>query len=370
MLENERRLKLIETMKQFNKDQKEEVLFFGNEIENQDIISTGINKIDNFLGGGIKRGTHTIIWGGISNGKTTLALQTIANAQKQGLICAYLNSDKVIDNERFDMLGVNRKELIRANCTKNAEQMLTIIKQLCKDKVADLIVVDSINALSPKAEQENKEGKDRDLTEKNIAELARLLSEFCRKVNPDIFKAKCGMIWIGQVRIGGIGKCFTKATLSCGEALKHYAYQIIFMRHGQNADAPMKQFKQYYIDPDEKLHFETVKEPVGHDCVFRMDKSNAKESVAEYKEEHFPFIGTQGFVDFIKEDNEPEIRIDPSMTIEQQEIIKQKLQEKGFIRFDGIMDSCTLIDNPEKETSVVESKQEEEPKKKRGRPKK
>ena len=383
---NERKKRLLETMKSLNKTFKEETLFFGNEIENKEKISTGIKKIDKFLGGGIKRGTHTIFWGGIANGKTTLALQTIANAQKQGYICAYLNTEKPIDNERFDMLGVNRRELIRANCAKNAEQTLTIVKKLCDAKVVDLVVVDSVNALSPKAEQETKQGKERGLEEKNIAELARLLSEFCRKVNPSVYNASCAMIWIGQLRIGGIGTFYTRATLSCGEALKFYAYNIVYLRNGQSSDAPVKKFKEFFVDPDGKIRYVTKKEKIGFDSVFRMDRSNSGDSVREGEESHFAFIGEKGFVDKIEDVEDIPIKIDAENE-EQKDKIMKYLVDKG------IKKACKKLVNDDKAlkklaedylaedepkaiihanpNAVAKFTRSEEPKKKkRGRPRK
>jgi protein RecA len=400
MLENERLKLLKETMKQFNKDQKEEILFFGDEIENQEVISTGIPSIDTYLGGGVKRATHTIFWGDFSTGKTSLALQIIANAQKEDKICAYINLEKPVDNERFDILGVNRAELIRADCTKNAEQALTIIKQLCKAKVIDLIVIDSIQALSPKAENENK-GKARELDEKTMAELARTMSEFCRRVNADIYRAKVGVIWIGQLRTN-IGSFYSGAILSGGNALKFYAYQIVFMRKGQNSDAPVKKFKDYWIDPEDKLRFETVLEPIGFDAVFRMDKNNSSKAVREKTESHFPFLDNKGFVNEFKIDEEPKVRIDKTATSEQREIITKKLIEKGILKdnpfillhadnriIDDVMDiaknpgqnhleispiECEkIITHPFNIDESVEIKSidvTKEPKKQRGRPKK
>ena len=344
---NERKKHLLETMKGFNKNQKSEILFFGNEIENQKIISTGIKPIDSFLGGGIKRATHTIIWGGISTGKTSFALQTIAQAQRDGLICCYINLEKPVDNERFDMLGVNRSELIRADCTKNAEQALTIIKTLCREKVIDLIVVDSVNALSPKAEQESKKGVERGLDDKTIAELARLLSEFCRRVNPDIYNAKCGMLWIGQLRIGGIGSFYTRAVLSCGEALKFYAYQIIFTRKGQTSDAPMNSFKRYILNKDQKLSYKTEKKSVGFDSVLKLTKTNSCNSVKELEEIHLPFIGTKGYVnEFIPEPCEIEI----SGTEEEKEIITKMLVDKGILS-----EITTTIIDPEAKINNIDT---------------
>jgi protein RecA len=362
-MENERKKKLLETMKQFNKDQKEEVLFFGNEIENQEVISTGIQAIDDYLGGGIKRGTHTIFWGDYSTGKTSLALQTIGNAQKNGHLCAYINLEKPVDNERFVAMGVNLSELIRADCTKNAEQALTIIKTLCEEKVIDLIVIDSIQSLSPKAENENK-GKERELDEKTIAELARTMSEFCRRVNADIYKARAGIIWIGQLRTN-IGSFFSGAILSGGNAIKFYAYQIIFMRKGQSADAPCKKFKNYYLDPDDKLRFETVSESIGHDGVFRMDKTNSSKSAREKTEKHFAFLSDRGFVSDYCAEESAEIRIDPESN---QEKIKEILIEKGIIS--PASSEIAIEEKIDNKNESVDAPLITDTSKKRGRPKK
>ena len=375
-MQNERRNKLISTMKQFNKDQKEEVLFFGNEIEDQEVISTGIKSIDKFLGGGVKKGTHTILWGSFSAGKTSLALQIIGNAQKEGKICAYINLEKPVDNERFIAMGVDLKELVRSDCTKNAEQALTVIKKLCQAKVVDLIVVDSIQALSPKAENENKK-KERQLDEKTIGELARTMSEFCRRVNPDIYRAKAGIVWIGQIRLN-IGSFFAGATLTGGEAIKFYAYQIIFMRRGQSSDAPCKKFKNYWLDPDGKLHYTTVNEAIGFDAVLKMDKNNSAKAVKEKTEKHFPFIYEKGFVDTHDANQNIKIRVDPEAPEPEQEKIKEMMIEKAILK-----ESCEKIAQKyeerdldqtlKEEYSEIENKISEEAlksKKKRGRPKK
>lgn len=362
---NERRKLLEQRMKKFNKDQKEEILFFGDEIEDQEVISTGIKSIDNYLGGGIKRGTHTIFWGNFSCGKTSLALQIIGNAQREGKICAYINLEKPVDKERFIAMGVNLKELVRADCTKNAEQALSIIQVLCRDKVVDLIVLDSIQALSPKAENENK-GKERELDEKTMGELARTMSEFCRRVNADIYRAKAGIIWIGQIRLN-IGPIFQGVTLTGGEAIKFYAYQIIYMRKGQSSDAPVRKYKNYFLDPDDKLHYQTIKEPIGHDCVFRMDKSNAKDSVKEKVEQHFAFIGEQGFVDEVRDSEEIPIKIEG--TKEQQTKIKELLKMKDR---KILMDNGGSLQFIETRGTIIPNKNEipPQPKRKRGRPKK
>lgn len=381
---NERQKKLLETMKKFNKGQKDTVLDFAKNTEDLEVIPTGIKRIDEFLGGGSKRGTYCIYWGGYSVGKTTLALQQIANAQKDGKICCYINLEKPIDQKRFKQFDVNLEELVLANHTRNAEQALSIIRTLCKDKVVDLIVIDSLNAMSPKAELESKGGKERDLEEKNIAELARTMSEFCRKVNPDIYRAKTSVIVIGQTRIGGIGTFFTRATLSGGEAIKFYAYNIVFMRKGQKSDSPASKFKEYYIDPDKKVRYRTVNEHIGFDVVLRMDKTNSSKSFKENEDIHIPFIYTEGFVDEVKESDDIPIKID-AKNDEEKEKIEEYLKEKGLMYKNestgkiippqgGTGEIKVKIDKIKKgKPSICDETLEEAPvnkKKRRGRPRK
>lgn len=329
-MNNERRQKLMESLKSFNKSQKDKILDFAINTKDLEVISTGIKRVDDFLGGGTKRGTFTILWGGFSVGKTTLALQQIAHAQKQGMIVCYINLEKPIDQSRFEQFGIKLDELVLANHTKNAEQALTIIRKLCKDKVVDLIVLDSLNAMAPKGELESKGGKERDLEEKNIAELARVMSEFCRKVNPDIYRAKASVVIIGQIRIGGIGTFFTRATLSGGEAIKFYAYNMVFMRKGQKADSPVKKFKEYFICPDQKIRYSTVKDAVGFDVCMRMNKTNSASSARENEEIHLPFIFDKGFVSSIEESDDISVRIDSTLTeIQRKEIEKYLIQNKS-----------------------------------------
>ena len=388
MIDNERKKKLLETMKSFNKGEKEDILWFGDEVEDQEVISTGIEKLDNFFGGGIKRGTHTILWGGYSVGKTSLALQVIANAQKEGNICAYINLEKPVDKERFIAMGVDLSTLVRSDCTKNAEQALKVIQKLCKAKVVDLIIVDSIQSLTPKAENENK-GKERELYEKTMGELARTMSEFCRRVNPDIYRAKAGIIWIGQIRIN-IGSFFTGATLTGGEAIKFYAYQIGFMRRGQKTDAPVSKYKEYFCDPDGKIRYQTKKELIGFDSVIKMDKNNSSKAFKEKTEIHTPFLYKNGFVNEVIESEEIPITIDPEASEEERKKIENYLVEKGLLRRERVpifndeipKEPEKSVDNHlkekplefqeevKKQTKKLKQKIEKPKKKKRGRPKK
>lgn len=392
MDKSERRKKLESTMKDFNKKQKNSILDFGTSHEEMDVIPTGIKLIDDFTGGGSKRGTFSIIYGGYSVGKSTLVLQQIANAQKEGKICCYIDLEHTFDKARATELGVNIPDLVIAEKCKSAEEALEIIRALCKEKVVDYFAVDSIQAMSPLNEQENK-GKERQLVEKEIAELARTLSKFFRVVAPDVFNAKASVVMIGQIRIHGIGTFFTRAGLTGGEALKHWANQMIFIRQGQGADAPVNQFKRYFLDPDKKLRYKTEKKKIGFDSVLKLEKTKSSKSQPEGSDIHVPFVFAKGFVDEVEN---KEVEIEISGTDEEKEIIKKQLTEKGILEdmekgiyrsteeppkailsaHDPLKGGYTPHPIDEKGQIIPpkggsgETKKEEPKKKKRGRPKK
>ena len=360
-------------MKSFNKGQKEEILSFGNEAQEKEVIPTGVKAFDDFVGGGTKRGTFTVIYGGEKVGKSTLVLQAIANAQKEEKLCCYIDLEHTFDKERAISLGVNLEELVLAEKCANAEQALEIIRTLCKQKVIDLIVVDSIQAMSPKNEQENK-GKERELASKEIAELARTLSKFFRVVSPDVFNAQASVIMIGQIRIAGIGSFYTHADLSGGEALKHWAFTRVFVRRGQRSDAPVQKFKEYLIDPEGKIRYSTKKEAIGFDVVMKLEKTKSSHSVKEGSEVHLPFIYEKGFVDTVEESEDMSIKIDSEANEEEKKKIKKYLIEKQMIHSPHplLVEGYTPKKAITQEGTIIPPKggTGETPKRKRGRPKK
>lgn len=378
MENNERRKKLFETMKKFNKDHKSEVFSLGSDIKNLEVIPSGVKVVDDFLGGGFKCGANTIVWGAYSSGKTALCLQTIANAQKLGKLVCYVNTEKPIERSRFEFCGVNLDEMIYIEAPENAEKALEAMRTLCREKVIDLFIIDSTNGLCPKSVQEEKAGKERSLEKKNVASLALTLSNFYNIVNSYIFKSKASVVWIGQARTQGIGTFFTRMGLSGGNAQEFYAYQIIYVRRGQNSDAPTKSVKRYFLCKEDKLHYKTEKITSGFDTVFRIDKTNSSKSGLEKSEIHVPYLYDEGFVDEIKEEEEIPIIIEgEGMTPERKEIAKQMLIEKGIITTlpsinnssDGSIPQKPITEK--KEDSSKNAQTEVKPKKKkRGRPKK
>ncbi|RLF56991.1 MAG: hypothetical protein DRN27_08655 [Thermoplasmata archaeon] len=401
-MDNERRKKLNDTLKKFNKKQKCEIFTMGNEIKTLDVISTGISVIDDFIGGGFKCGAHSGIWGVYSVGKTALMLMTIANAQRNGKLVCYVNTEKPIDRERFLFFGVNLDELVYIEAPHNAEHALEAMRTLCKDKVIDLFIVDSTDGLSPKSVQETSKGQERGLDKNNVASLPKTLSNFYNVVNSFVFKAKASVLWIGQARTKGIGSFFVHLGRSGGNAQDFYSYMTLAMRRGQNSDAPVQKFKEYFIDPDGKVRFATVKETIGFDVVIKLEKSNASKSAKEKSEIHIPYLYSDGFVNKVVDSDDVPVKID-AKNDEEKEIIKQFLIEKkpedaqklGLIETEPEecpiveLDKDSTIKNPKQQEdindeldvknivkgvtldSTVPPVKEEKPKKKgRGRPKK
>lgn len=349
-MNNERKKKLLETLKGFNKNHKSEIFTLGTEIKELEVIPSGVPSIDNFIGGGFKRGGHTIIWGTYSVGKTALVLTTLANAQKDGKLVCYVNTEKPIEPERFKFFGINLDDLVYVEAPENAEQALEAMRTLCREKVIDLFIIDSTNGLCPKSVQEEKGGKERSLEKKNVASLPLTLSNFYNAVNALVFKSRASIIWIGQGRVQGIGTFFTRLGLSGGNAQEFYAYQIIFMRRGTNSDSPMKKVKEYTIE-NGKLKYKTVSEPSGFDVVMKLEKTNSCKSAKEKSEIHIPFYYETGF--HTPKESEEEVRIDSELIDLEKEKVKEMLIEKGILK--KTYEQIKISNSP----VIIVSKQEE-----------
>ncbi len=184
---------------------------------NIDAISTGSIALDMALGvGGIPRGRITEIYGTESSGKTTIALQCIAQAQKKGGICAYVDVEHAIDPEYARKLGVDVDNLFISQPT-TGEEALDIMDALIRSSAIDVVVLDSVAALVPKAELEG------DMGDSHVGLHARLMSQALRKVAGSINRTNTAAIFINQIR-QKIGVMFgNPETTSGGLALKYYA---------------------------------------------------------------------------------------------------------------------------------------------------
>src|SRR5687767_773534 len=182
-----------------------------------DVISTGALSIDYALGiGGVPRGRVIEIFGPESSGKTTLALQVIAEAQKTGGMAAFVDAEHALDAQYAQNLGVDLENLLVSQ-PDHGEQALEIVEVLIRSASVDVVVVDSVAALVPKAEIEGEMG------EAQMGLQARLMSQALRKLTGVVSKSKTTLIFINQLR-EKIGVMFgNPETTTGGRALKFYA---------------------------------------------------------------------------------------------------------------------------------------------------
>ncbi|ASG20426.1 MULTISPECIES: recombinase RecA [Nitrospirillum] len=182
-----------------------------------DAISTGSLGLDIALGiGGLPRGRIIEIYGPESSGKTTLALHAIAEAQKSGGTCAFVDAEHALDPSYARKLGVNVDDLLVSQ-PDAGEQALEITDTLVRSGAIDVLVVDSVAALVPRAELEGEMG------DSHVGLQARLMSQALRKLTSSISKSNCLVIFINQIRLK-IGVMFgNPETTTGGNALKFYA---------------------------------------------------------------------------------------------------------------------------------------------------
>ena len=180
------------------------------------VIPTGSVGLDMALGvGGIPRGRIIEIFGPESSGKTTLSLHIVAEAQKKGGICAYIDAEHAMDPEYTRKLGVNINDLLISQ-PDNGEQALEIVESLVRTGKIDVIVVDSVAALTPRDEIEG------DMGAYHVGKQARLMSQALRKLTAIVARSKSVVIFINQIRMQ-IGVMFgNPETTPGGKALKFY----------------------------------------------------------------------------------------------------------------------------------------------------
>jgi len=202
--------------KQFGKGS---VMFLGDEQSNSDIeaVSTGSLSLDIALGiGGLPRGRIIEIYGPESSGKTTLTLHAIAEMQKVGGTAAFIDAEHALDPQYAKRLGVNTDELLISQ-PDTGEQALEIADMLVRSGGVDIVVIDSVAALTPKAEIEG------DMGDSHMGLQARLMSQALRKLTANIKKTNTMVIFINQLRMK-IGVMFgNPETTTGGNALKFYA---------------------------------------------------------------------------------------------------------------------------------------------------
>ena len=207
---------LVQIERQFGKGS---IMRMGDNMANRDVpvVSTGSLTLDAALGiGGLPRGRVVEVYGPESSGKTTLTLHAIAQCQKAGGTTAFVDAEHALDPAYAEKLGVNMEELLISQ-PDNGEQALEITDMLVRSGAIDMVVIDSVAALTPKAEIEG------DMGDTHIGLQARLMSQALRKLTANINRSQCMVVFINQIRMK-IGVMFgSPETTSGGNALKFYA---------------------------------------------------------------------------------------------------------------------------------------------------
>lgn len=239
------------------------VMFFGQKPSNANIksVSTGSILLDEALGiGGVPSGRVTEIYGNEGSGKTTMALHVIANSQKKGGICAFIDAEHALDISYAKQIGINVDELIIAqpNC---GEEAIEIAEHLIRSGGVDVIVIDSVAALVPKAELEG------DMGDSVMGSQARLMSKALRKIVPCLSKNDTVLIFINQVR-SKIGVIFgNPETTTGGYALRFYSSVRLEIKKktlikkqeqivGQETEVTVR--KNKFAPPFKKVEFELI----------------------------------------------------------------------------------------------------------------
>lgn len=306
-----------------------------------DVIPSGSILLDEALGiGGYPRGRIIEIFGPESSGKTTLALHAVAEAQKQGGIAAFVDAEHALDPQYAQKLGVNIDELWVAQ-PDAGEQALEITENLVRSGAVDIIVVDSVAALTPQAEI------DGDMGDSHMGLQARLMSQALRKLTAIISRSKCMIIFINQIRMK-IGIAYgNPETTTGGNALKFYSSIRVEVRKGDvlgkgedeawGNKVRIKVVKNKVAPPFRKIELEILFgkgiSPHGSllDCAVKYELIDKKGAWYSYKDEK---IG-QGHDNAVKflEDN-PAVAIELEKTLRAQLFPNQKYVS-NFTAVDG-----------------------------------
>lgn len=283
--QDEKKKRIERMIAMTNKKAGKEVIAMATKSSPRDRIPFTSAPMNEMSGGGVPLGAFSVLWGGKSAGKTSSCYDIIAQAQQRGLICQLYDFERSFDPVWAKNFGVDPEYLAIAKFD-NAEEGLDNVIDICKDKLADVIIIDSIQGLCPQAEYESKKGKEKSLADDTMGLLQRRLSKFFSKAAPYVDQANCAVILIGQTRMD-IGGFIPLEKLTGGNALLHWSSLTINCRRGAKANNPTK--KVYNEETEEN---ETV--PIGFELWAKVDKS--KLGPDEGKEARVPFYFGSGFL--------------------------------------------------------------------------
>src|SRR5574344_652447 len=309
---------------------KGSIMKLGNEsIENVEVISTGSIGLNAALGvGGLPRGRVIEINGPESSGKTTLAIHVIAEAQKAGGIAAFIDAEHAFDRFYAAKLGVDVDNLWISQ-PDNGEQALEIADQLIRSSAIDILVVDSVAALTPKAEIEG------DMGDNKVGLQARLMSQALRKLTATISKTKTTCIFINQLR-EKIGVMFgNPETTTGGNALKFYASvrldirRVTSIKDGDNVignQVRVKVVKNKVAPPFRKAEFE-ITFGEGISKIGEIVDLGVEYGIVQKSGSWFSYNGTklaQG-----RDGTKAVLKDNPELCEEPEGLIKQAISDKG-----------------------------------------
>ena len=248
-------------------------------------------KMNEITGGGVPAGLFSVIWGPKGSTKTTDCYELVANAQKMNKRCYWIDLERSFDPVWAKINGVNVDDLIYGGSFATAEEALDTVLFLTRNNSIDLIILDSIQGLSPEGENYSKKGKEQSLKDDTMALIAKKLSQFFRMSASGVATSNCTMVMIGQTR-KDIGGYITLDKLSGGNALEHWSSLTIKLRRGQKSDFPAISTK---TGNPVKASNENA-EIIGLDIVALVEKS--KVGPDEGKSCHVKFISGKGNCDW------------------------------------------------------------------------
>lgn len=281
----ERKKALEQVMREVNKKNETESLMYASKLQAKNSIPWGIPEIDK-LTGGIRKGLFQTIWGDEGCSKSSATYKVTAQAQKEQQIVVLIDLEHKFSPDWASKMGVNLDELVLMQDIDNAEQAMETVRTLARNKVADLIIIDSIHGLMPKGEKYKKSGAEKEMDKETIALLARTMSKFFKMVSNDIAKNNVAVLFVGQARVGGIGTFYVRDVLSGGRAISFWSAMILRFRKGQSADAPKVRIKE---------GDKTKETRIGFNLVVKLEKTQVVGTMRENSETSLPFYYETGF---------------------------------------------------------------------------